>query len=46
MPGIVYAPGGRLAIVLAFTFTGDKISAIDIIADPDRLEALELALPG
>ena len=46
MPGIVYAPGGRAALVLAFSYRGDLISAIDVIADPDRLEALELAVPG
>jgi RNA polymerase sigma-70 factor (ECF subfamily) len=45
-PGIVWAPRGRLALVLAFTVTGDKISAIDIIGDPERLEALDLAVPG
>ncbi|HEY2442764.1 MAG TPA: sigma-70 family RNA polymerase sigma factor [Streptosporangiaceae bacterium] len=45
--GIVFAPGGRLQIVLALT-TGDRqITAIDVIADPDRLRGLELAvLPG
>jgi RNA polymerase sigma-70 factor (ECF subfamily) len=45
--GIVFAPGGRLQIVLALT-TGDRqITAIDVIADPDRLRRLELAvLPG
>ena len=46
VPGIVYAPGGRAALVLAFSYRGDRISAIDVIADPDRLEALELAVPG
>jgi RNA polymerase sigma-70 factor (ECF subfamily) len=46
VPGIVYAPHGRAAIVLAFAYTGDKISGIDIIADPDRLEALKLAVAG
>jgi len=44
-PGIVWAPRGRLTVVLAFAFTADKISGIDIIADPARLEALELAVP-
>ncbi|WP_460400182.1 sigma-70 family RNA polymerase sigma factor [Actinophytocola sediminis] len=42
--GIVMAPHGRLAAVLAFTFTGDRISEIDMIADPDRLRALELGV--
>ena len=43
-PGMIMAPRGRLAIALAFTFSGDKISQIDVIADPARLEALDLAL--
>jgi len=43
----VVAPRGRLFIVLGFTFTAGKISAIDVIADPDRLRQLDLAaLPG
>lgn len=46
VPGIVWAPRGRLAVVLAFTFSEDRISGIDVIADPVRLEALELAVPG
>ncbi len=45
-PGIVWAPRGRLRVVLAFTMTDDKISRIDVIADPGRLEALELAVLG
>jgi RNA polymerase sigma factor (sigma-70 family) len=45
-PGIVYAPRGRVTVVLAFTFARDKISGIDVIADVDRLAALELAVPG
>ena len=43
-PGIVMAPRGRLRVVLAFTMTGDKISRIDVIADPARLETLDLAV--
>jgi RNA polymerase sigma-70 factor, ECF subfamily len=43
-PGIVFAPGGRLAVVLAFAFSGDKISAIDVIADPPRLADVDLAI--
>ena len=43
-PGLIMAPRGRLMIALAFTFSGDKISQIDVIADPDRLAALDLAL--
>ena len=42
--GIVVAPGGRLALVLRFGVVGDKITAIDIEADPNRLQQLELAV--
>ncbi len=42
--GIVVAPGGRLALVLRFGVAGDKITAIDIEADPNRLQRLELAV--
>ncbi|HEY6275328.1 MAG TPA: sigma-70 family RNA polymerase sigma factor [Streptosporangiaceae bacterium] len=43
--GIVFAPGGRLHTVLALTVSpARKITAIDIIADPDRLRRLRLAV--
>jgi RNA polymerase sigma factor (sigma-70 family) len=45
-PGIVFAPHGKLAVVLAFTFREDKISAIDVIADPQRLADVDLAIFG
>jgi len=46
--GIVFAPAGQLRVALALTVgeTG-RITAIDVIADPDRLRRLHLAvLPG
>jgi RNA polymerase sigma-70 factor, ECF subfamily len=43
--GIVYAPAGHLRIVLALTVGGaGRITAIDVIADPDRLGRLHLAV--
>ena len=42
--GIVVAPKGKLALVLRFTVAGDKITEIDIEADPARLSSLSLAL--
>jgi RNA polymerase sigma-70 factor (ECF subfamily) len=43
--GIVFAPGGRLQVVLALTVSaGRRITAIDVIADPARLRRLQLAL--
>jgi len=46
VPGIVFAPRGRLVLVLAFTYREDKISGIEIIADPASLARLRLAVPG
>ncbi|HEY6295039.1 MAG TPA: sigma factor-like helix-turn-helix DNA-binding protein, partial [Streptosporangiaceae bacterium] len=43
-PGIIVAPSGRLTLALAFTFADDKITRIDVVADPDRLSELELAV--
>lgn len=42
--GIMFAPAGQLEVVLAMTISGGKVSAIDVIADPDRLGQLDLAL--
>jgi RNA polymerase sigma factor (sigma-70 family) len=42
---IVYAPAGRLQIVLAMGVNAErKITGIDVIADPDRLRELRVAL--
>jgi RNA polymerase sigma factor (sigma-70 family) len=43
--GIVYAPAGRLEIVLALAVNpGRQITAIDVVADPARLRRLRLAV--
>src|SRR6516164_7821040 len=46
--GIVFAPAGHLRVVLALTVSeARRITAIDVIADPGRLERLSLSLlPG
>jgi RNA polymerase sigma-70 factor (ECF subfamily) len=41
--GLAMAPFGRLRLVLAFTVTDDRITGIEIIAEPDRLAAVEVA---
>jgi RNA polymerase sigma factor (sigma-70 family) len=42
---IVFAPAGRLQAVLALTVSeAHRITAIDVIADPDRLRRLRLAV--
>jgi RNA polymerase sigma factor (sigma-70 family) len=43
--GIVFAPGGRLQVVLVPTVSAERrITAIDVIADPGRLRRLRLAV--
>ena len=46
--GIVFAPAGRLQVVLTLAVSEARtITAIDVIADPERLRRLRLAvLPG
>lgn len=42
--GVVFAPDGKLSRVLRFTIADGKIVQADIIADPARLRALDLAI--
>jgi len=42
--GIVIAPRGKLFRVLRFTFEGDRIATMEVIGDPERLQALELGV--
>jgi RNA polymerase sigma factor (sigma-70 family) len=44
--GVVVAPGGRPVAVMGFTITGGKIVEIDVLADPERLRRLDLAVLG
>jgi RNA polymerase sigma factor (sigma-70 family) len=46
--GLVMAPHGHLLRALLFTFTGDKVRRIEVIADPARLRRLDIAVlePG
>jgi RNA polymerase sigma factor (sigma-70 family) len=41
-PGFLVAPHGQPFALLAVTVQGDKITEIDILADPDRLARLDL----
>jgi RNA polymerase sigma factor (sigma-70 family) len=42
--GIVVAPRGRLGLAIGLTIKDDKITEIDVIADPPRLHQLDLAV--
>ena len=45
-PGLVMAPRGRLARAIAFSFSGEKITGIEVISDPERLRRMEFSLPA
>jgi RNA polymerase sigma-70 factor (ECF subfamily) len=42
--GLVWAPGGRPRVVFGFTITGGKIVGIDLVADPEVVRRLDLAI--
>ena len=42
LPGVVVAPDGRPVSVMSFTVVDGRIVAIDALADPDRLQELDL----
>ena len=46
IPGVVIATNGMPISLLAFTVTGARITAIDVIDDPGRLAAADLAVLG
>jgi hypothetical protein len=41
---LVVAPRGKLVMVLRFTIKDGRIAEIDVVADPERLRQLELAV--
>ncbi len=43
--GVVVAPRGRLFLVLRPVIHGHRIAAIEVVADPDSLRQLEIAVP-
>jgi RNA polymerase sigma factor (sigma-70 family) len=45
-PGVLFTRDGQLFSVLGFTVTAGRITAIDILANPDRLKQLDLSGVG
>jgi hypothetical protein len=41
---VVWIHGGELKVVYDFTTDGDRITAVDLIADPERLRQLDLVI--
>jgi RNA polymerase sigma-70 factor (ECF subfamily) len=44
-PGVVIAPNSRPFAVMGFTISGERIAAIDVLVDPERLNWLDLTIP-
>jgi len=44
--GAIVAPGGRLVAALTFTIADGRITSYEVIADPARLAALDVAVLG
>jgi RNA polymerase sigma-70 factor (ECF subfamily) len=44
--GAVWAPGGRPRVAFAFTIAHGKVVAVDLIADPARLQELDVRILG
>lgn len=42
VPGAMWAPGGTVRAVLLFTVVGGQVAAIEMVADPEDLGALEI----
>jgi len=45
-PGFLVAPDGRPIALLSLSIGPDSITAIDVLADPDRLARLDLPVDG
>ncbi len=43
-PGLAWAPGGRPQAAMRFTIVRGKIAAIELIADPARIDELDLVI--
>jgi RNA polymerase sigma-70 factor (ECF subfamily) len=46
VPAAAWMPGGTLRVVLLFTFSTDRIAAIDAVAEIERLATLDLVAAG
>jgi RNA polymerase sigma-70 factor (ECF subfamily) len=42
--GLIFAPRGKLSRVLTFTWTNAKVARVEVIGDPARLRALDIAV--
>jgi RNA polymerase sigma-70 factor (ECF subfamily) len=45
-PGAVWMPGGELRVVFRFVTGGDRITRIELLADPGRIHEIDLVVPN
>ena len=45
LPGAIWVQGGKTRMVFGFTISGGKVTAIEMIADPELLAQLDI-VPG
>ena len=43
---IAWAPGRQVRVLFRFTAASEKITAVELIADPESLRRLDLVIPG
>lgn len=43
-PALVWAPGGKPRVVFAFKVVAGKIAEVEVVADPARLDAMDIAI--
>jgi RNA polymerase sigma factor (sigma-70 family) len=46
LAGAVWAPGGKPRAVFEFAIEGGKIAQISVLADPESIRRLDIAIPG
>ncbi len=46
IPGAAFAPGGRPAVVFSFVVRDGRVTSIELLSDPEVVEALEVELQG
>lgn len=44
VPGLVWAPGGRVRVAMRFVIVRGKIAGIDLVADPEEVRQLDLVI--
>jgi RNA polymerase sigma factor (sigma-70 family) len=44
LPGAVWAPRGKVRVAVRFTFDGDTVTGLDLLADPELLARLDITI--